>query len=171
MIKKAAIAVVVLVIAALLGYEAAAAKNNAQSQAEDRAQINKLMWNYGRALEGQNADAYAALYAPDGQFGTGPNAYRGRQAIKKMFVELKRREAQAQAKGQRPASVYVMNLNGYLEFPDRNHARMEGYWLEVSPRTGPNAPPSIVGVGRAVNQFERLHGQWLIQLRDVAPKD
>jgi tellurite resistance protein len=171
MIKKVAATIVVLLFVALLGYGAAAARNGKQSRAEDRAQINKLMWNYGRALEGQNPDAYAALFAPDGQFGTGANTYKGRDAIKKMFTDLKHRQAEAEAKGQARPPVYVMHMDGYVDFPDRDHARMEAYWLEVSPRTGPNAPPSVQGVGREVDELARVNGQWLIKLRDVAPKD
>lgn len=171
MIKKTIASIVALVFVASLGYEAAAARNDTRSRAEDRAQIDKLMWNYGRALEGQNPDAYAALYTPDGQFDNGTNAFKGREAIKKMFTDLKHREAEAAAKGQRRTNVYVMHVNGYVDFPDRDHAHMEGNWLEVSPQTGPNEPASVVGVGREIDELERVNGQWLIQLRNVAPKD
>jgi hypothetical protein len=64
-----------------------------------------------------------------------------------------------------------MNLSSYVEFPDRDHAHMEGYWLEVSPQAGPNAPARVVNAGRDVQDFERVNGQWFIKLRDVAPKD
>jgi SnoaL-like domain len=166
MIKKVLTSIVTLVFVALLGYRVAAARSDRRTQAEDRVQIEKLMWRYDRALEGRNPDPYVALYTPNGQFGNGVNAFKGREAIKKMFMDLKQREA----KGQ-PGRVIVMNLSSYLEFPDRDHAHMAGYWLEVSPRTGPNAPASIVGAGRDVDDFERVSGQWFIKLRDVAPSD
>jgi len=171
MIKKVFASVVVLLFFALLGYRVAAARNDTQTRAEDRAQIDRLMWNYDRALEGQNPDAYAALYTPDGQFNTAPNAVKGRVAIEKMFVDLKQRQAEAVAKGQTRLPVYVMNLSSFVEFPDPDHAHMGGYWLELSPRTGPNAPASIVGVGRYVEELERVNGKWLLKLRDVAPKN
>lgn len=170
MMKKIIASAIVLLFVAGLGYAAAAAKNDRPSRAEDRAQIDKLMWNYGRALEGNNPDAYAALYTSDGKFGNGTNTFKGHEAIKKMFTDLKAREAEAVTKGQRRAVVDVMHVNGYLEFPSRDHAHMEGYWLEVSPQMG-NVPASIVGVGREVDELERVNGQWLIQLRDVAPKN
>jgi hypothetical protein len=122
------------------------------------------MWNYSRALYTQNPDAYAALYTPDGQFGTGANAVKGRDALKKMIVNLKQRLA-----GQQP--VYVMDVNTSVEFPDRDHAHLEAYWLEVSPLTGPNAPARVVNAGREVEELERVNGQWLLKLRDAAPKD
>ena len=156
--------VVAFLAVALLGYRVAAAKNDTQSRADDRAQIENLMWNYSRALYAQDPDAYAALYTPDGQFGTGANAVKGRDAIKQMIARLKQREA-----AQQP--VYVMDTNSHIVFPDRDHARLEAYWLEVRPRTGPNAPAQFVNAGREVEEFERLNGQWLIKFRDPAPKD
>jgi len=165
---KFVVGVVALLFVALLGYRVAAAKNGSSVRADDRAQIENLMWKYSRALYAQNPDAYAALYAPDGQFGTGANAVKGREALKKMIVNLKQREAGQQR-------VYVMDANTYIEFPDRDHARLEAYWLEVSPqigpRTAPTAPARVVNAGREVEELVRINGQWLIQLRDPAPKD
>lgn len=158
--------VVALLFVALLSYRVAAAKNTAQAQAEDRALIENLMWKYSRALYTQNPDAYAALYTEDGQFGTGARAVKGREALKKMIVDLKQREAAA---GQQP--VYVMDANTSVEFPDRDHAHLEAYWLEVSPRTGPNVPARVVNAGREVEELERVNGQWLLKTRDAAPKD
>lgn len=155
--------IVALLLVALLGYRTVA-KNATQARAEDRAQIENLMWNYSRALYTQNPDAYAALYTPDGQFGTGANAVKGRDALKKMIVNLKQRLA-----GQQP--VYVMDVNTSVEFPDRDHAHLEAYWLEVSPRTGPNVAARVVNAGREVEELERINGQWLLKLRDAAPKD
>ncbi|MDE3109760.1 MAG: hypothetical protein KGL02_07450, partial [Acidobacteriota bacterium] len=54
--------IVALLFVVLLGYRATAARNDTQSRADDRAQIENLMWNYSRALYSQNPDAYAALY-------------------------------------------------------------------------------------------------------------
>ncbi|MGA9884290.1 MAG: nuclear transport factor 2 family protein [Candidatus Acidiferrales bacterium] len=161
---KFVIGLVALSFIALFGYRATAAKNATQSRAEDRAQIENLMWKYSRALYAQDPDAYAALYAPDGQFGTGTNAVKGREAIKNMIVKLKQREAAQQR-------VYVMDLNPYVEFSDRNHAHLEAYWLEVSPRTGANVPAKFVNAGREVEDLERVNGQWLIKLRNPTPKD
>ncbi|MDE3170055.1 MAG: nuclear transport factor 2 family protein [Acidobacteriota bacterium] len=155
--------IVALLFVVLLGYRATAARNDTQSRADDRAQIENLMWNYSRALYSQNPDAYAALYTPDGQFGTGEHAVKGRDAIKKMIENLKRREA-----AQQP--VYVMDLDNHIEFSDRNHAHLEAYWLEVTPRTGQKAA-QVVNAGRQVEDFERINGQWLIKFRDPAPKD
>jgi len=64
------------------------------------------MWQYVRALDTEDADAHAAAFTPDGQFGTGQNT-----------------------------------------------------------------PPRVAAAGRQVDDLVRVSGQWLIKLRDVAPKD
>lgn len=148
----------------VLGYRVAAARSDTQTRAEDRAQIENLMWKYSRALYAQDPDAYAALYTPDGQFGSGANAAKGRDAIRKMIGNLKQREAAQQR-------VYVMDLNPYIQFSDRDHAHMEAYWLEVTPRTSQTVPARLVNAGREAEDFERVNGQWLIKFRDPAPKD
>jgi hypothetical protein len=161
---KVLVGAAALLLVALLGYRVAAARNNMQAQADDRAQIENLMWKYSRALYAQDPDAYAALYAPDGQFGTGARAVKGRDALKKMIANLKQRLAAQQR-------VYVMDLNPYVEFPDRNHAHLEAYWLEVSPRTGPNVSAKVVNAGREAEDFVRINGQWFIKLRNPAPNN
>ena len=171
MTKKILASVTVLLFAALLGYRVVAAGNDTQTRDQDRAQIEKLMWNYDRTLESGNIDAYVSLYTPDGQFGTGANAAKGRDALKKMLAGLKKSRDEAVAKGQIRLPVYIMDFSSYLEFTDRDHARMKGYWQEVTPETGPNAPASIVAAGRFVQEFARENGKWLIKLRDVAAKD
>jgi len=56
----------------------------------DRVDIEQLMWDYIRALDSGNAEAYAALFAPDGQFGKGANAIKGREALKKMILDARK---------------------------------------------------------------------------------
>ena len=55
-------------------------------EARDRQQIDELMWRYARALDTGDADGYAALYTTDGQFSSGANATKGRDALKKMIA-------------------------------------------------------------------------------------
>src|SRR5437762_14311521 len=56
---------------------------------KDRAEIEELMWRYTRALDTGDGEAYAATYTVDGQFGTGANATKGREALKKLGDGLK----------------------------------------------------------------------------------
>lgn len=169
--KKVLAGVVALFFVAWLGSRASAGGNDTQREAQDRVQIEKLMWQYTRALDTENPDAYAAAYTPDGQFGSGPNAVKGHDALKKMIADLRQRAADAEAKGEKRPPMYHMSANSYLEFVDKDHAHMEGYWLTVFAQQGPNVPVRVAAAGREVDELVRVNGQWLIKLRDVAPKD
>src|SRR5690348_4355999 len=99
MTKKILLGVALLSVA-LLGSHVAAGGNDAQREVQDRAQIEKLMWQYVRALDTENADAYAATYTPDGQFGSGATATQGREALKKMIMGLRQRNLDAEARSE-----------------------------------------------------------------------
>jgi uncharacterized protein (TIGR02246 family) len=171
MTKKRVCGVAALVALALVGSHALAAENSLEKEFQDRAQIEKLMWQYVRALDTENADAYAAVYTPDGQFGTGANSVKGREALKKMISDLHQRSAENEAKsGEKRPPMYHVIANSYLEFTDKDHARLEAYWMTVFAAGGPQTPPRVAAAGREVDEIVRTNGQWLIKLRDVAPK-
>lgn len=159
-------------VSVLLGSHAAAAENAVERESQDRAQIEKLMWQYVRALDTENADAYAAVYTPDGQFGSGANAIKGRDALKKMINDFRTRAAENEAKtGEKRPPMYHVITNSYLEFLDKDHARLQAYWMTVFAQAGEKTPPRVAAAGREVDDLVRLDGQWLIKVRDVAPKD
>ena len=157
---------------ALPGMRAFAADSDMLREAQERAQIETLMWKYVRALDAENAEAYAAVYTPDGQFGTGATATKGREALKKMVSDLRQRTAEneAKTKEKRPAMYHVVT-NSSIEFVDKDHARFNAYWMTVFASGGANVPARVAAAGREVDELVRLNGQWLIKVRDVAPKD
>jgi uncharacterized protein (TIGR02246 family) len=170
MTKIFAFSIAALLAAALLGSPAAAAENGTQREVHDRAQIEKLMWQYVRALDTENADAYAAVFTPDGQFGSGANAVKGREALKKMIDDFRQRAAENESKsGEKRPAMYHVIANSYLQFLDKDHARLEAYWMTVFAAGGPKTPSRVAGAGREVDELVRLNGQWLIKTRDVAP--
>ena len=162
-VAVAVMCVVAFGSSALLGQD-----NSAREK--DRAEIEELMWRYARALDSNDGTAYAATYTVDGQFGTGANATKGREALKKMVDALKTRAEEAKAKGEpaRPP-LYHMEANTWIEFIDKDHARYHAYYLTVTGAGGPNVPPRVADAGRSVHQLERVNGKWLIKLRDVRP--
>jgi len=170
--KKVLAGVFAVLFMAWLGSRVAAGGSDTQREAQDRARIEKLMWQYVRALDTGNQDAYAALFTPDGQFGSGADAVKGRDALKKMIAGYRQRDAEEEAKSRqkRPPMYHVIS-NSYLEFPDNDHAHLEAYWMTVFAQGGPNVPVRVAAAGREVEELVRVSGQWLIQLRDVAPKD
>jgi uncharacterized protein (TIGR02246 family) len=140
-------------------------------EARDRAEIQALMWRYVRALDSFDAEGYAATYTPDGQFGTGERAEKGRDALRQMVAGLKTSRAEREAKGEKPAPMYHVITNSNVEFVDKDHARYYAYWMTMFGPAGKDTPPRVAAVGRSVDELVRLDGKWLIKFRDVAPKD
>ena len=165
------IAVVTIVCALGWASTQVGAQDNAARETRDRAEIEALMWRYTRALDTMNADAYASAYTPDGQFVAGANATKGHVALKKMVADLKDRAAAAAAKGEVRPPMYHMTMNTHLTFVDKDHARLEAYWQTVFGAVGQNVPVRVAAAGRSVDQLVRVNGQWLIENRDVAPRD
>jgi len=158
-------------IAALMMVAAPAAAVAADAdilrEAQDHAQIAQLMWNYVRAIDGFNPDAYAAVFTPDGAFG----ATKGAEALSKMVADLKKSQDDRRAKGEViPAMHHVMS-NDYIEFIDKDHARYHYYWMTVFAGAPGTNPPRLAAAGRSVDDLVRVNGRWLIRFRNVAPKD
>ena len=135
----------------------------------DRAQIEALMWKYTRALDTANADAYAAVYTPDGQFSAGSNVTKGHDALRKMVADIKQNRTAAEAKGQPQAPMYHMTMNHYVEFTGKDQARIHAYWQTVFGAQGQTTPVRVAAAGRSIDELVRVNGQWLIKSRNVAP--
>jgi hypothetical protein len=165
-------ALVAAVCAVAIASTATMGQNNAAQEAKDRVEIESLMWHYARALDTGNGAAYAATYTADGQFGTGANATKGREALQKMVDGPREQQAAAKAQGTpaRPP-LYHMEANTWIEFIDKDHANYHAYYLTAAGAGGPNEPPRLAAAGRSVNHLERVNGKWLIKVRDVAPQD
>jgi hypothetical protein len=153
-----------VLIALVVSTSLAAEKDSVRAQ--DRVEIDQLMWNYVRALDSGNAEAYAAQFAPDGQFGRGASAIKGREALKKMVLDA-RQKLNVENKGDKkmPRMFHVVT-NPHIEFIDKDHARYYAYWMGVFAAGG-----AITSAGREVNELVKMNGQWLISVRDVDPQD
>jgi len=165
--------IVVTTVVCTLGWASTqvGAQDNAARQARDRDEIEALMWSYTRALDTANPAGYAANYTADGQFVAGANATKGREALTKMVAEIKSRRDTAAAKGEAQAPMYHMTMNSQLTFVDKDHARIDAYWQTVFGAVGQTTPVRVAAAGRSVDELVRVNGKWLIQSRNVAPRD
>ena len=134
-------------------------------ETRDRHEIEALMLKYTRALDKGDGATYASTYIADGQFGAGANATKGREALSKLVVR-----PPAAGEPARPP-LYHMELNHWIEFVDKDHARYHAYYLTVSGALGREMPPRIVAAGQSLDAMERVKGKWLLTARDVTAKD
>jgi uncharacterized protein (TIGR02246 family) len=138
---------------------------HAARETRDRHEIEGLMWKYTRALDKGDGATYASTYTADGQFGAGGNVTKGREALSKLVVRQP-------AAGEPPrAPLYHMELNHWIEFVDKDHARYHAYYLTVAGALGRETPPRLVAAGQSFDEMERVNGKWLLKTRDVAAKD
>jgi uncharacterized protein (TIGR02246 family) len=151
-------------------FTASKADDELLRQVRDRQQIEELMWRYARALDTGDAEGYAALYTTDGQFSSGGNATKGREALKQMIARPRQPQAGAQQAAPRPP-MYHTTANHQLVFTDKDHARIDAYHITMVAGAGRETPPRVAGVGRSIDEFERVNGKWLIKSRNVAPMD
>jgi len=135
-------------------------------RAQDRVEIEQLMWNYIHALDSGDAEAYAAVFAPDGQFGKGADAIKGREALKKMMLDARQKMDAEKKDGKTTPRMYHVVTNAHVEFVDKDHARYYAYWMGAFASGG-----GLTSAGREVNELVKINGQWLISVRDVDPKD
>jgi len=138
---------------------------NDSVRAQDRVNIEQLMWNYVRALDTGDAEAYGATFAPDGQFGRGEDAIKGREALKKMISDARQSFDTDNGGDANAPRMYHVVTNTHIEFIDEDHARYHAYWLGALTAGG------TTSAGREVNELVKIDGQWLISVRDVAPQD
>jgi hypothetical protein len=146
---------------------AGAADADLLREAQDRAAITELMWNYVRAIDTWNEDAYALVFTPDGSFG----AAKGRDALRKMVTDMKKSRAAREAKDAKPTTMHHIMSNQHIEFIDRDRARVHYYWMTVFAAQPQPQPPQVAAAGRGVDEVVRVDGKWLIKSRNVAPQN
>ena len=171
MIKRTMAAVVLT--SCLVASSAFASDTDILREAKDRADIAQLMWNYCRALDSLNAEAYASVYTHDGEFVSGGAipASKGHDALRKIVTDVKKSQAERAAKGEKITPMHHIITNATIEFVDKDHVRYQSYWMTVFEGIGREVAPRVAAVGRGVDDIVRVNGKWLIQKRDVAPKD
>jgi len=132
---------------------------------KDRAEIERLMWDYVKAIDGWNPDAYAAVFTEDGAFGR----TQGRDALRQMVVDLKASQDERRSQGQTIAAMHHVMSNQNIEFVGPDHARVFYYWQTVFGGAAGSTPPvNVAAVGRGVDDVVRVDGKWLIQNRNVS---
>ncbi|MEO6041941.1 MAG: nuclear transport factor 2 family protein [Croceibacterium sp.] len=133
----------------------------------DRAAIGRLMWNYDRALDNYDADAYVNSFTPDGAFGR----TKGRDALRTMVLGFQKTQADRRAKGETLGKMRHFTMNQYLEFIDPTHARYHYYHQTVfgSGVGGNDTAPVVVAAGNGADDLVKVGGQWYIQYRNVGP--
>lgn len=150
----------------------AAAPDDLSREVRDRAEIQELLWQYVRALDTLDADAYVAVFTETGRFSSGATAVEGRAALREMVAGMRNGRAEREAAGEPPSPpMYHVIANSHLEFTGPDRARFHSYWMTVFGAAGRETPTRVAAAGRGVDDLVRVNGRWLIESRNVAPQD
>ena len=148
----------------MMGTSVLTASEKVQLRAQDRVEIEQLMWEYIQALDSHDGEAFVNKFTPDGQFKSSASTAKGRDALKKMVVDAWKKMDAANEDGTKKPHMYHIVTNPHIEFIDEDHARYYAYWMGVLETGG-----GIVTAGREVNELVKIKGSWLISIRDVNP--
>jgi uncharacterized protein (TIGR02246 family) len=129
---------------------------------EDELAIQRVLVEYSATQDAHDYAGYAALFARAGEWVNGRNVYRGREAIRKMLVDLY---------GVPPAGYvntesYHISSNPQIDLKG-DRARVRSRHLLVM--RGPRGEPVPMLAGRYEDEFIREDGQWKILRRLDTP--
>ena len=158
------LAVLSISVFLVMGASLLSASEKVQLRAQDRVEIEQLMWEYIQALDSHDAEAFLSKFTPDGEFRSRETSAKGRDALKKMVVDAWKKMDAADEEGKKKPHMYHIVTNPHIEFIDKDHARYYAYWMGVLETGG-----EVVTAGREVNELVKVKGSWLIKIRDVNP--
>ena len=129
---------------------------------EDELAIRKVITAYSNTQDAHDYDAYVALFAKDGEWTSGKNVFKGRDAIKNMLVGLY---------GATPPG-YVNGESFHISFNADvivNGDKATAVSRHVLFMRGPKGEPVPMLSGRYDDEFVREDGAWKIQRRLDTP--
>jgi uncharacterized protein (TIGR02246 family) len=125
---------------------------------EDQLAIQRVLIDYSATQDARDYAGYAALFAKDGEWVNGKNAYNGRAAIEKMLTDL----YGARPPGFVNTESYHITTNPQVDVNgDRATARSRHLLI----MRGPKGEPTPVLGGRYEDEFIREDGKWKILRR------
>jgi uncharacterized protein (TIGR02246 family) len=121
---------------------------------EDRDAIHQLFIDYGRHLDAGDFDAYASLFAEDGEVILGPmGRATGRDNIRDLMRKI--------LDGRVGSAFHIISSPAVTL--DGDAATSEVMWTVI--RRDPQGNPQLGGLGRHVDRLVRRNGEWKIAQR------
>jgi uncharacterized protein (TIGR02246 family) len=129
---------------------------------EDREAIRELLFEYRRALDEKDFDAYADLFGDDGEFVTDGRSVRGRSEILAMLADLQAAGALSLEAGDDRHLVANVEIR-----VDGDRATARSTWVYLT-REGEG--PNLAMVGHYEDELRRTAAGWRFARR-AAPRD
>lgn len=129
---------------------------------EDELAIQRVLIEYSATQDAHDFAGYVALFAREGEWVNGRTVHKGREAIRKMLVDL----YGAPAPGYVNTESYHISSNPQIDVKG-DRATVRSRHLLVM--RGPRGEPTPMLAGRYEDEFIREDGQWKILRRVDTP--
>jgi uncharacterized protein (TIGR02246 family) len=131
----------------------------------DRAEIEELVANYVKGLDGLDADLYANVFTEDAVYDVTGTVYQGRDAIRKIVTGLQESRARNEAQGTESPALYHVMSNSSIELIDEDEARHTSYAQTV--RAADDGKFIVGFMGRYEDEIVKRDGRWQIKSRKL----
>jgi uncharacterized protein (TIGR02246 family) len=129
---------------------------------EDREAIRALILAYGQAHDHRDYRTFSNLFASNGEWVGGLGSAKGPEAIFALMDRTIGHDPKPNGSG-----TYHVMTNDQIEI-DGDRASATTKWIYITP--GENNTPTLVFLGRYLDEFVRENGDWKF-LRREAPAD
>ena len=137
------------------------------SYADDRAEIENLQARYLFALDWQDPDEYASVFAEDGVLDWVGGIVRGREAIREECHGM-RTYFSKRGDGELPTRAPRLRhfITSVVITVDGDRASSRSLWFEIDNDTRLRTP-YVGGYGHYEDELSRVDGKWLFTFRKI----
>ena len=122
---------------------------------EDRVALEALCYRYNVATDERDADAYVALWLPDGCWDGPFGRYQGHAALRRLIAELAANEAFAGIRHW-PNNIVIEGAG------DHATVVLDNLLVQATP-----AGPRLASLSRSEASLVKLDGRWLFSERTI----
>jgi hypothetical protein len=134
----------------------------------DREAVEAALARYTHGLDRLDAQLYTSSFAPDGVLIIAGTSRQGHDALRKVIADEAALRAASKARGEPPRTLFHLESNSRITFPEPDRAEHEAYWITISRTADTPEGMQVLGVGTSTDELRHIDGQWLITRREIS---
>jgi hypothetical protein len=133
----------------------------------DREAVEAALSRYTHGLDRLDAGLYTSSFAPDGVLVIAGTSRQGHDALRKVIADEAALRQASKARGEPPRTLFHLESNSRITFPEPDRAEHEAYWITISRTADTPEGMQVLGVGTSTDELRRIDGRWLITRREI----
>lgn len=133
----------------------------------DREAVEATLSRYTHGLDRLDAELYTSSFASDGVLVVTGTNYEGHDALRKIIADEAALREASRARGEAPRTLFHLESNSRISFPEPDRAEHEAYWITISRTAETPEGMQVLGVGTSTDELRRIDGSWLITRREI----